>query len=91
MSSELKDIIQRVLAGSHDETDRQAIAAAIGNKKIVLAPGDGAVGIGGNVKNSQVITGSNNVIGNNNLVFYIKGEDAKTIQAWLYSNAEATI
>ena len=78
MSEDLYDVIERIKAGSRDETDIQAIAAAIASGQIVLANAPGSVGIGGNISGSQVITGHSNVTGDRNIVIY--GADAQAIQ-----------
>ena len=78
MSEDLYDVIERIKAESRDETDIQAIAAAIASGQIVLANAPGSVGIGGNISGSQVITGHSNVTGDRNIVIY--GADAQAIQ-----------
>ncbi|MBW4474941.1 MAG: NACHT domain-containing protein [Stenomitos rutilans HA7619-LM2] len=81
MSEYLQAAVQRVLAGNRDEGDLRTIAAAIQARQVVLVPGSGAVGIGGNVENSPIVPGHSNVIGDNNLVIY--GAEAEEIQALL--------
>lgn len=81
MSAELWAVIERVKAGSRDESDIQAITAAIASGKIVLANAPGSVSIGRNISGSQIVTGNNNVTGDRNIVIY--GADAQTIQAVL--------
>lgn len=81
MSENLQEIVERVKAGSRNETDIQALAAAIQAGKLVLASAPGAVGVGGDVTNSQVLPGNKNVIGDGNIVIY--GADAQIIQSVL--------
>jgi Effector-associated domain 10 len=81
MSENLQEIVERVKAGSRNETDIQALATAIQAGKIVLASAPGAVGVGGDVTNSQVVPGNKNVIGDGNIVIY--GADAQIIQSVL--------
>jgi serine/threonine-protein kinase len=81
MSNNLQEIVERVKAGSCNETDIEALAAAIKAGKLVLASAPGAVGVGGDVTNSQVVPGNKNVIGDGNIVIY--GADAQIIQSVL--------
>jgi len=81
MSDNLQEIVERVKAGSRNETDIQALAAAIQTGKLVLASAPGAVGVGGDVTSSQVVAGHKNVIGDGNIVIY--GADAQIIQSVL--------
>jgi len=81
MSENLQAAVQRVLAGSRDETDLMGIATAIQSGQIVLASGNGAVAVGGAVVNSPIVPGSHNVIGSNNIV--LCGENATAIEALL--------
>ena len=62
MSDKLQSIIARVIAGSSDEADLQAIAAALQAGQIVLAMGERSVAIGGDVSNSMMVTGDNNQV-----------------------------
>jgi DNA repair exonuclease SbcCD ATPase subunit len=78
MPEDIQNVIQRVLTGSHDLTDLEAIVAAIQNGRIVLVTGEGSVGVGGNVANSPIIPGSNNVTGSHNIVIY--GSNAKVVR-----------
>jgi hypothetical protein len=81
MLENLQEIVERVKAGSRNETDIQALAVAIQAGKLVLASAPGAVGVGGDVTNSQVVPGNKNVIGDGNIVIY--GADAQIIQSVL--------
>jgi len=81
MSNNLQEIVERVKAGSCNETDIEALAAAIKVGKLVLASAPGAVGVGGDVTNSQVVPGNKNVIGDGNIVIY--GADAQALQSIL--------
>ncbi|MBW4520918.1 MAG: hypothetical protein KME16_14590 [Scytolyngbya sp. HA4215-MV1] len=62
MSESLKTVIQRVLAGNHDEADLQAIAAAIRTGQVVVATGERSMAIGGDASNSVIVTGDNNQV-----------------------------
>jgi predicted NACHT family NTPase len=81
MPESLETVVQRVLAGSHNEADLQAIATAIQTGQIVLASGNSAVAVGGSVANSSIVPGSHNVINSNNI--FIQGENAAAIEALL--------
>ncbi|MBW4694701.1 MAG: hypothetical protein KME27_23370 [Lyngbya sp. HA4199-MV5] len=60
MTEKMQEIIQRVVAGSRDEADLQAITAALRAGDVILATGDRSIAIGGNVSNSVIVTGDNN-------------------------------
>lgn len=81
MSTDLRIIIERVKAGSHDAADIQEIEAAIASGQIVLANAPGAVSIGGNVADSHIVTGHSNTTGDYSIV--ICGADSQAIQAAL--------
>jgi predicted NACHT family NTPase len=81
MSADLWAVIERVKVGNRDGDDIEAIAAAIASGKLLLTAAPGSVGIGGDVANSKVVTGNNNVTGDRNIVIY--GADAQTIQSVL--------
>ena len=83
MSDQLQEIINRVKVGSCDETDIQAIAAAMQSGTIVLATGDGSIGVGGNMTGSQAISGSHNILGNSNTVIHFHIADPQILQAIL--------
>lgn len=63
MAEDLSLIIERLKAGSRDDADIQAIAAAIASGKLVLTNAPGSVGVGGDVSSSQFVTGYGNVTG----------------------------
>lgn len=86
MSNSLVNAIGRVKAGSRNEADIQTIAAAVESGKLILANAPGSVGVGGDVADSLIITGDNNVAGDNNIIIY--GADAQTIQAVLVTTQE---
>jgi hypothetical protein len=77
MPDNLQEIIDRVKAKNHSPEDIQAIESAIQSGNLVLVDGSGAVGLGGNVVDSSIVTGSNNTI------IQIHGADAQAIQAVL--------
>ncbi|MGP1375446.1 MAG: hypothetical protein ACTS3T_21645, partial [Almyronema sp.] len=74
--------------GGSKQADIQAIAAAVQSGRLVLVEGQGAVGVGGDVRQSSIVSGSENIIGNHNTVIYIRGADAQTIQAALGQSTE---
>lgn len=82
MTDDLPKIIERVKAGTFGEEDVRAIAAAIQSRQVVLVLGDGAVGVAGDVT-APVVTGTQNVVGDRNIVIHLYGADAQTIQAVL--------
>jgi len=73
MTEKIQEIVQRVVAGSRDEADLQAIAAALRAGEVVLATGDRAIAIGGDANDSV------NVTGNHNQVIVVKGSEAEKI------------
>ena len=89
MSDNLQSAIQRLLAGASNDADLQAIVSAVQTGRLVLAPGTGSVAVGHNVENSQIIPGSNNVIGDNNI--YITGANAELIQTLLYQRSSVSL
>jgi hypothetical protein len=62
MAEDLQAVIQRVMAGSRDEADLRAIAAALQSGQVVLATGERSIAIGGNVSNSVMVTGDTNQV-----------------------------
>jgi hypothetical protein len=62
MPEQIRDIIERVMAGSLDVEDLQAIASAIQTGQINLVSGKGAIGIGRDAVNSVIVPGNNNII-----------------------------
>ena len=85
MSNNLHSAIQRLLAGASNDADLQTIISAIQTGRLVLAPVTGAVTVDHNVENSQLISGSNNVIDNNNI--YINRAIAESIQTLLHQRS----
>ncbi len=77
MSDNLKEIIDRIKSGNHDEADIRAISDAFYKGQISLISGDRAVGASGDVISSQVITGDGNIV--------FTGTDAEAIQSILSS------
>jgi hypothetical protein len=75
--------IDRLIAGTHSEEDVRKIAATNASGKLVIASGSGAVGVGGNVSGSQVLSGNKNIIGNDNIVIQIDEDTAKILEAIL--------
>lgn len=73
MTEKIQEIIQRVAAGSRDEADLQAIAAAFRAGEVVLATGDRSIAIGGDANESV------NITGNYNQVVVVKGIEAEVI------------
>lgn len=73
MSEPLQASVDRVLSGTHDETDLREIATAIQASQIVLATGERAIAIGGDANDSV------NVSGDHNHVIVINGVEAEEI------------
>ena len=88
-SESLQNITQRVITRSHNDFDLETITSAIQDGQLVLASGKGTFAAGGNVENSQIITGNSNVTGNNNFVVY--GADAEVIQRVLAQRSPITL
>jgi hypothetical protein len=76
-SNEIKAALERLLAGTANDADRNAIRAALNNG--VLVTGERAVAIGGNA--SDVIIAS----GDGNIVFSFGGADAAAVRTGLSS------
>ena len=74
---EIRDIIERVMAGSCDEVDLQTIAAAIQSGQITWVSGSSTVGVSGDVENSLIVPGSHNIIGS---TIVLPGEAVAEIQ-----------
>ncbi len=81
MTKKIQEIIQRVVAGSRDEADLQAIAAALRAEEVVFATGDRAIAIGGDANDSV------NVTGNHNQVTVVKGLEAEVIARLLQQSS----
>lgn len=62
MTVNIHEIIQRVIVGSGDASDLQAIATALQSGQVVLAVGERSTAIGGNVSHSVIVTGDNNQV-----------------------------
>ncbi len=75
MPDHLEEVIKRVVAGSCNEADIQAIAIALQSGQLSLVTGSRAVGIAGDATNAIVITGDNNLI--------VQGQAAESLQAVL--------
>ena len=56
MPDHLEEVIKRVVAGSCDEADIQAISTALQSGQISLVTGSRAAGIAGDATNATVIT-----------------------------------
>lgn len=83
MSANLEEVIQRVKAGCASEADREAIENDIQTGRIVIANAPESVAIGGDVGDSQIVPGNQNVLGNGNIVIY--EADAEIILSLLRS------
>jgi hypothetical protein len=81
MSENLQRIIDRVKTGNYTQEDILAIVSEISGGKLILASGSGSVAIGGDASNIQILTGSQNIIGDANTVIYIYGIDSEVIQS----------
>ncbi len=68
MPEDLQAVIKRVLIGNQDEADLQTIAAEIQSKRLILADTSRSVEVGGDIVDSHVVTGNDNVTGSNNTV-----------------------
>ena len=90
MSDSLKDAVKRIRGGNYSEVDIQTIAAATQSGQLTLVTGEHSIGISGDVGSSTVIAGSNNLVGDNNIV--IQGIEAESILQILqtYSSVSAT-
>lgn len=75
MSEQIKAIIQRIMTGSRDEADIQAIMTALHSGKLRLETGNRAVGISGDVANAILVTGNNNIV--------VQGQISESLQAIL--------
>jgi predicted NACHT family NTPase len=62
MSDDLQEIIERIKAGSFDEADIRAIAAALQAGRLSLVTGDRAVGTTGDVTRAIIVTGDHNIV-----------------------------
>jgi WD40 repeat protein len=80
MAEDLQNLIARVKAGSHDQTDIRAIAAAIRAGRIVLVDGYNSVDVGGDVSASQVVPGNQSVVGKGNIVIYANQLNPRVIE-----------
>ncbi|MEM8804891.1 MAG: hypothetical protein AAGF01_02435 [Cyanobacteria bacterium P01_G01_bin.38] len=74
MSTDLRQVIERILSGCSTETDLQTLLSAISAGQIGLATGEQAVAFGGNTSNSVIVTGDNNQ------VILLKEEDANALE-----------
>jgi hypothetical protein len=75
MPNKLKDLkaaLARLDAGTGTEADQQVVQEALRRGQILLASGDRAVAIGGNVTDAVFITGNQNIV--------FKGDEADTIR-----------
>lgn len=75
MPDRLEEVIKRVVAGSCNEADIQAIATALQSGQLSLVAGSRAAGIAGDATNAIIITGDNNLI--------VQGQVAESLQAVL--------
>lgn len=75
MSEQIIAIIQRIMTGSRDEADIQAITAALHSGKLRLETGNRAIGISGDVANAILVTGNNNIV--------VQGQISESLQAIL--------
>jgi hypothetical protein len=77
----LQELLRRIETGNFDEEDMRAIASAIQSKQIILATGQQAIGVGGNIAGSSINTGNDNISGNNNQVIKngLSAEDLRLI------------
>ena len=75
--NELKAALERLLAGTATDADRNALHTAL--TRGVLVTGEHAVAIGGNVSDVIITTGDQNI------VFSLKGADAAAVRAALSS------
>lgn len=62
MAEELQDIIERVVAGSRDETDIRAIVSALQFRQLTLVTGAKAVAISGDANRAIIVTGNDNIV-----------------------------
>jgi tetratricopeptide (TPR) repeat protein len=77
--NELKDAMERLLAGTASDADRNALRNALANG--VLVTGERAVAVGGDASDVIITTGDQNI------VLSFKGADAATVQEALTSIA----
>jgi hypothetical protein len=70
MSENLQKIIDRVKAGNHSLEDLETITEAIRSGKLVQPSGSRSVGIGGDVTDTSIVSGNQNVLGDVNFSFY---------------------
>ena len=78
-SDKLKLAIKKVIDGGRDEADIRTISSAIKSGRLKLVADNKAIATYGNISDSSIITGSQNVFGDNNSVIY--GPDAEVIKA----------
>jgi hypothetical protein len=58
----LFEAVKRLLAGDDDEQDRRHLREGLLTGKMILASGDAAVAVGGDLRDSTVVTGDHNTI-----------------------------
>jgi len=75
--NDLKAALERLVAGTATEADRETMQQALQSGQINLATGQQAVSIGGNVTDSVIITGDKNIL------ISFKGEKADVIRRLL--------
>lgn len=74
MSEDLAAVLKRIVSGSQDEADIQALLLAVQQRQVTLVTGEKAVALGGNASDAVIVTGDNNI------VFILKGEKAEDIE-----------
>jgi predicted NACHT family NTPase len=76
----LQEIIDRIVAGTFDDKDIQAIISAILDKQLTFSQHLNPISGSGNIIDSQVVPGSKNVLGNSNIVIQIDGAAIQALQ-----------
>jgi tetratricopeptide (TPR) repeat protein len=85
----IQSAIDRLVARTHSEEDVKVIASAFDSRKLVIASGYGAVGVGGSVIESPVVTGNENItIINKTNVIQIDEDTMKVLKAILEASED---
>jgi hypothetical protein len=72
-ANNLASALERIIAGTHSDTDIQVLRQALQQGQLALATGERAVALGGDVNDTIIVTGDGNV------VHIFKGPGAETI------------
>jgi tetratricopeptide (TPR) repeat protein len=81
MLENLREIIDRVVARNYSEEDVLAIVSAIQSHASSVYSGFKSANVGGNVTNSQIVTGDRNLVFNANIIIIDRADKEAIIQA----------